>query len=136
MNRKNYIGLVLAILVSIALLSCTDDDGLLGSEDRDAFLGTWNVIDSCSKDAYSVNIIKDTTNSSQVIIENFWLIGFDQKAPYAIIAGTTISIPQQFICDNNSNKVSGSGKLDKKTITLNYTVDDGADLWSCKATYE
>jgi hypothetical protein len=119
------------------LFSCTDEDSILDTgDDRDAFLGTWNVTEACSKDSYSVTIVKDPSNSTQVIIQNFWLIGYNEKPPYAIVAGSTITIPAQDICYNNSNEVSGSGSIDKKTIELNYTVNDGADLWDCSATYE
>jgi hypothetical protein len=137
MKKTNSINLLAGVFISIALFSCTSEDDLLNpQEDRDAFIGSWNVTDSCSKDAYSVNIIKDPSNSSQVIIENFWLIGYNEKAPYAIIAGTTMTIPQQNMCNNDANEVSGNGKLEKKIIKLNYTVNDGADLWTCKANYE
>jgi hypothetical protein len=137
MKRFKKIELVIAILISLVLFSCTDEDGNLDmGDDRDAFLGTWDVTEACSKDSYSVTIVKDPSNSSQVIIQNFWLIGYNERPPYAIIAGSTITIPNQFMCYNNSNEVSGSGSIDKNTIELDYTVNDGADLWDCTATYE
>jgi hypothetical protein len=131
------ITILFTLMVTLVLSSCTvEDDPLNPTDDRDAFLGTWNVAESCVKEAYTVTIIKDPSNSSQVIIENFWLIGFNEKPPYAIVAGTTITIPEQAICYNASNIVSGSGKLEKSKINWDYTVNDGADLWSCTATYE
>jgi hypothetical protein len=131
------ITILFTLIVTLVLSSCTaEDDPLNPTDDRDAFLGTWNVAESCVKEAYTVTIIKDPSNSSQVIIENFWLIGFNEKPPYAIVAGTTITIPEQAICYNASNIVSGSGKLEKSKINWDYTVNDGADLWSCTATYE
>ena len=131
------IKIVFGLFLALKMISCTvEDDPLNPTDDRDAFLGSWNVIESCSKDAYTVNISADPSNSSQVIIENFWLIGFNEKPPYAIVAGTTITIPEQAICYNASNIVSGSGNLDKGKIEWDYTVNDGADLWSCTATYE
>ena len=136
-NMSRSVNFLSVLLIFIAFISCTDDESIINpQEDRDAFLGSWNVTESCSKDAYTVNIIKDPSNSSQVIIENFWLIGYNEKPPYAIIAGNTLTIPKQYICDNQANEVSGSGKLDKNIIKLQYTVNDGADLWVCTATYE
>ncbi|MBN3035267.1 MAG: hypothetical protein JW861_06750 [Bacteroidales bacterium] len=128
----------LSMMMTLFMGSCTTDENndVTPADDRDQFLGSWNVNETCQRDAYSVEIIRDPSNSSQVIIRNFWLIGYNEKAPYAIVAGSSIVIPEQTMCDNNSNEVSGSGTLDKNRITWNYTVNDGADLWTCSATYE
>jgi hypothetical protein len=125
------------LFFTLNLLSCTvEDDPLNPADDRDAFLGNWNVIETCNKDGYTVNITIDPSNSSQVIIENFALIGYNEKPPYAIIAGSTITIPKQLVCDDESLEVAGSGKLDKETIKLDYTLSDGADLVTCTANFE
>ncbi len=105
-------------------------------EDRDAFIGTWNVNDSCFRDAYNVSIVADPANSSQVIIKNFWQIGYNEKPPYAIVAGSTITIPKQSMLYNGSDTVSGSGSLIKDKIKWDFTVKAGGDLWTCNATYE
>lgn len=125
--------LILALLIS----SCTEDGDIINpQDDRDAFLGTWNVDETCNRIPYQVTIIKDPSNSSQVIIKNFWLIGPDETAPYAIVAGDNIVIPQQNISNDGKTVVKGSGILDKQTIDWEYTVNDGADLYTCTATYE
>ncbi len=116
--------------------SCTEDDNANPADDRDQFIGYWDVNETCNRDSYSVQIIADPSNSSQVLIKNFWLIGNNEKPPYAIVAGSTITIPKQDMCNNCSNEVQGSGKLNKNKITWNYTVNDGADLYTCTATYE
>jgi hypothetical protein len=124
------------LIVAVLLISCTDEDDILNpTNDRDAFLGNWDVTESCVRDSYDVNIVADPSNSTQVIINNFWLIGYSEKPPYAIVAGTTITIPTQKMCYNESNEVSGSGKLIKGKVVWNYTVNDGADLYTCTATY-
>jgi hypothetical protein len=129
--------ILFVLLLTLNFFSCTQDGEIINPlDDRDAFLGTWNVSESCIRDAYDVNIVVDPTNSSQVIIQNFWLIGYSEKPPYAIVAGTTITIPTQPMCYSGSNIVSGSGKLNKGKIDWDYTVNDGADLWTCSATYE
>ena len=134
---KKIIKIVFGLFLALNLISCTvEDDPLNPTDDRDAFLGSWNVIESCSKDAYTVSITKDPSNSSQVIIENFGLIGYNEKPPYAIIAGSILTIPKQLVCDDESLEVEGSGKLDKKTIELDYTISDGADMVTCTADYE
>ncbi len=125
------------LLLTLLMNSCTEDNDIVNpQDDRDLFLGTWNVNETCNRIQYQVTIIKDPSNSSQVIISNFWLIGPDEQAPYAIVAGNNIVIPQQNICNDGKTVVKGSGILNKKTIEWEYTVNDGADLYTCVATYE
>ncbi|MFU8844525.1 MAG: hypothetical protein ACNA7V_12045 [Bacteroidales bacterium] len=128
--------LVLPLLVIILFNGCTDDNDPVDLiDDRDAFIGTWNVNETCSKDAYTVTITKDPGNSSQVLIGNFWHVPFCQDLPYAIIAGKSMVIPQQSFC-SNAFDVGGSGTLSKNKLTLSYTVSDGADEYKCTAFYE
>jgi len=125
------------LLVSLLFIpACTEDDMLNPTDDRDQFLGYWDVNETCSRDSYAVQIVTDPSNSSQVLIKNFWLIGNNEKPPYAIVAGSTITIPKQLMCNNGSNEVQGSGKLKNNKIEWDYTVNDGADLYSCTASYE
>ena len=125
------------LLISILLISsCTEDDNTNPADDRDQFIGYWDVNETCNRDSYSVQIVADPSNSSQVLIKNFWLIGNNEKPPYAIVAGSTITIPKQLMCNNGTNEVQGSGKLDKNKIIWSYTVNDGADLYTCTATYK
>ena len=131
------IKLISYFIFTILIISCTEEGDVFNpQDDRDAFLGTWNVDETCNRIPYQVTIIKDPTNSSQVIITNFWLIGPNEKAPYAIVAGSTIVIPQQNIYNDEKTIVKGSGTLNKNTIEWEYTVNDGADLYTCIATYE
>lgn len=129
--------IVVVALLMLANYSCTDDTNFLDlPDDRDSFLGLWDVTDNCSKSSYQVEIIRDQSNSSQVIIKNFGLIGQNEKAPYAIVAGNTIAIPTQLISNDESIEVNGSGKLDKNKISWAYDISDGADLLTCTAIYE
>jgi hypothetical protein len=123
------------LLLVILLSSCTLEDPTELIDDRDAFIGTWNVVESCTKDYYQVNITKDPGNSSQVTIQNFWNIPNCSNPPYAIIAGSSIVIPSQSICSDNF-EVGGSGSMSKSKINLTFTVNDGADLYTCTATLE
>lgn len=130
----NFFGILFFVLF---LVSCVEDSDIINpQDDRDAFLGTWNVDETCLRLPYQVTIVKDPTNSSQVIITNFWLMGPGEKAPYAIVAGSHIEIPQQNIFNDGNTIVKGSGELIKKKIDWVYSINDGADLYSCTATYE
>ena len=131
------IKLIAYFIFIMLIISCAEENDIFNpQDDRDAFLGTWNVDETCNRIPYQVTIIKDPTNSSQVIITNFWLIGPNEKAPYAIVAGSTIVIPQQNIYNDEKTIVKGSGILNKDIIEWEYTVNDGADLYTCIATYE
>ncbi len=129
------IRILFVVVTVMCVVSCTEGDDILNpSDDRDTFLGTWNVNENCQRTDYDVNIVVDPTNSSQVIIQNFGLIGYGEKPPYAIVAGTTITIPTQDMSVNII--VAGSGKLIKGKIEWDYTLNDGADLYTCTATYQ
>ncbi len=125
------------VLLALLLTTCADDTLLNDlTDDRDQFLGTWDVTETCAKNAYAVNIVKDPSNSSQVIIENFRHITVCSNPPFAIIAGTSIVIPEQEICsDNFPYTVEGNGKLNNSTINLNYYYKDEADSLNCSAQY-
>jgi hypothetical protein len=123
------------ILIVSMLFSCTEeDDSLIPSDDRDQFLGTWNVNETCSKNNYQVTIIKDPSNSAQVIINNFWHIPSCVDPPFAIVARKSVIIPKQSICSDGF-ETEGSGTLDKNNIEWTYKVSDGAEEVNCTATY-
>lgn len=132
---KHTLKLTLGLLTLIFLSSCVEEsDPFDLPDDRDAFLGLWDVSESCTKDFYSVEIRKDPSNSAQVIIENFGNIGSCDNPPYGIVAGSSLFVPTQSIC-SDLFEVSGDGELDKNKITWQYTINDGADLFTCTATY-
>lgn len=126
--------IVIASLVTI-YSSCTDDDLANPESDRDKFIGTWEVNENCQRTSYSTEIEADPTNSAQVIIMNFWLIGNQEDPPYAIVAGNNIVIPKQFITNNKDIEVMGSGDYSNDEIIWSFTMNDGADLYTCDAVY-
>ena len=139
MEKTRLFYQIFIIVLSISFISCeTEGDDVINPEsDRDKFLGVWHVNESCTKDNYDVEIVKDPSDINQVVINNFWHIGYHEKPPYAIVSGNTITIPKQSMCNNNANEVKGNGTLSKDKITWYYEVnDDGAQLDTCYATYE
>ncbi|MEZ5197169.1 MAG: hypothetical protein R2764_12410 [Bacteroidales bacterium] len=126
---------MIALLTGI-FSSCVEDDLANPQSDRDKFIGAWDVNENCQRISYSVTIEADPTNSAQVILKNFWLIGYQEEPPYAIVAGNNIVIPKQYIANNKDIEVTGSGNYSDEEITWNFTVNDGADLYTCDAFYE
>jgi len=137
MKIKRFRIQVLYTLLFFLIFACVpdEDDQINPASDRDKFLGSWNVTEQCNRDSYTVEIIEDPSNSAQVIIKNFWLIGYQEEPPFAIVSGNSITIPLQTMCSNHTNEVKGSGIFDKDKIIWDYEVNDGADLWKCNAEY-
>lgn len=122
------------VIILLMMLSCLEEDNGDLIDDRDAFLGAWKVSESCQKDSYTVQVVKDPSNSAQVLINNFWNTGNCGNPIYGIVAGNSVYLPLQTFC-NGEFKGDGSGSLSKETISWTYSVNDGADLFNCEATY-
>jgi len=122
------------LMVIFALFISCEEESPDFIDDRDQFLGSWKVSESCSRDSYTVQIVKDPSNSAQVLINNFWNTGNCGTSPFGIIAGSSIHIQNQSFC-NGSFGVEGSGNLSKDEISWTYSINDGADLFTCTATY-
>jgi len=137
MQAKTKFLAYLIIFVPFFLISCTEEEDIINPSDaRSAYIGNWDVSESCSKDSYSVQIVADPNNDDRVLIKNFWHIGSSESPPYAVIDGDIITIPSQSILNDGSLEVHGNGTLNKEKITWYYEINDGADLSKCSATYE
>lgn len=133
MKIKHF--LFLATLSTVAVFSsCQPDEQPAPADERDVYVAAWTVNEHSSQigaSTYTVHINKSTSNASQVLIENFYNLGFSFKAT-ADISGTTITIPQQTL---NSNQLHGSGtKTGANSISLTYYMNDGSTIDTCTAT--
>jgi len=112
------------------LTSCEEDDldGMFG-DPVEKFLGNWNCMISGDINGdfgpFTVHVVRNPDQSSEVLIRNFDLQGSDVSAR-AIIAGNTITIPRQKICDDTI-EIQGSGSYRNGEFTLTYKTNDGAD---------
>ncbi|MDD5569867.1 MAG: hypothetical protein PHD97_01800 [Bacteroidales bacterium] len=122
------------ILTSLLLLffaSCKKDDENDTPEDdpRVKFEGNWTCKETCKKDGstvtFSVTISKSTSSSSDILIANFNQLGSAEKIS-AVVAGYNLTIPQQ--TTSTGYQISGSGTMDSKktSISMSYSVNDGA----------
>lgn len=127
------IPLFFIIVLSILMQACIDDfDDPTLPFTRNDYLGTWNVNESCSRENYSVQIVEDPTSENQVLIKNFALIGYSTTAPYAIIDDDLISLPNQ---TSGGLQMSGTGSMGNNQMVWSYTIFDGADQFTCSATF-
>jgi len=137
MQAKTKFLAYLILFSPFFLISCAEEEDVVNPSDaRSAYVGDWDVNESCSKDAYSVQIVADPNNNDRVLIKNFWNVTYQETPPYAVIDGDIITIPNQSILNDGSLEVHGNGTLNKDKITWYYEINDGADLSKCSATYE
>jgi hypothetical protein len=135
-QMKKLIPIIAAFFVLI-LSSCeVEDIDLPDADPRDSFTGTWNCTDTqlkATNESYTVTISYDPSNSGQVLLSNFGLLG-NSAQPYAYVTGSLITIPEQQL--SNGYTVSGSGSLvNSDQIDWTYTTNDGADAFSYEATF-
>lgn len=127
--------LVLAIVpAAFFIVSCQPDEQE-PTDDRDKFVDVWHVVEQSSQIGttnYDVHINLSTTNTSQVLMENFYNVGFSFKA-VANVSGSNLTLNSQTY---NGAQLQGSGSMSgNNTINMNYTVDDGSAVDTCTATF-
>jgi hypothetical protein len=133
MKRSRFFFLAI-ILLSGLLTSCQPDAQPTPADDRDVYVASWTCSEHSSQvgvSSFTVHINKSTTSTSQVLIENFYNLGFSYKA-VTDISGTSMTIGQQTL---NGNQLHGSGtKSGTNTINLTYYVNNGSTIDTCTAT--
>ncbi len=104
---------------------------------RNDFIGNWLVNENSSllgQRTYEIFIAKDSINSSQIYIYNFYKIGI-QDSIFSMISesqNTAITIPTQ---TSKNNFVEGSGTLKKDVIVMSYYINDGNKIDTVSANY-
>lgn len=128
-TNTRWLFVILAISF-LALYSCQEDDlDDMFADPVEKFLGNWKCFETGdlqgSFGPFDVQIIRNPSNTSEVYIRNFNFQGMNEQAR-AIIAGNTITIPRQRICDDTI-EIVGSGSFANGEINLIYKTNDGAD---------
>ncbi len=128
-----------AFLVSLSIASCSNDNKNESTsptnDARDKFVAYWLANENSAlagPTAYTVNIIKSTTNSNEILIYNFY--GIPNSSVRASISNNQLIIPYQIFGGNNFTQ--GNGLLTSaNNISLNYTTTVGTNRDSCSAVY-
>ena len=125
------------LLLITFLSGCVpDEDVEPGGDLRDKFTGTWNFTETPaarSPDAisFTVTIIYDQANTSQVLLRNFAQLG-GKYAPYGIVTSNRITIPSQEV--DPGFLLSGTGTLSgTNRMEWTYTTIAGGDMESYTA---
>lgn len=136
--KRNKITLGFLLLFSLGFFAaCTDEFEDPFADPVEKYLGTWKATETSTVFGpgyvYNVTITRNPSNSTEVLISNFYMQGVQEKAR-ALITGNSLTILEQTICDG-SIAIKGNGQFSSGRITLNYTAYDGADLDHVSATY-
>jgi hypothetical protein len=126
---------LLAIVpVAFLAVSCQPDP-TDPTDERDKFVDVWHVVEQSSQIGstnYDVHINLSPTNTSQVLMENFYNVGFSFKA-VANVSGSNLTLNSQTY---NSSQLQGSGSMNgNNTINMSYTVNDGSAIDTCTAVF-
>ena len=130
MNKgKIFLGLI--VLFFLVINSCQKDN----SGSQNDYTGSWHCYESTKLSGinnYEVSIDNDPSNSSQVLINNFYNLGSDQNAQ-AIATETGLTLLNQTVL---GDKISGSGVyINKNKLTWSYNVIVGGETDIVYATY-
>jgi hypothetical protein len=123
MNKKNYLNMktsvknlsIIAFFLTVTFISCQKDETPSNNptgavtDVRDRYTGTWTASESSQiygQTNYQVNIKKAPNDNNQVIIENFYNLGFT-NAVYGVLSNnnTAIIINQQSV---SGHSISGN----------------------------
>jgi hypothetical protein len=123
---------IFVLILSISLFGCTEDTDLPTDVDPvEKFLGTWNVSDNALKINYEVNIVKSTSNSSMVILNNFADSG---DAAEGLVAGNSIVVSYQEVGQNWY--INGNGTYTSASrLDFNYSLDIGGSQENRRAVF-
>jgi len=130
--------LVYIIAMGVILTSCAsnnkDDDFSPSSDSRDKYVAYWNESANSAvagTNTHTVNIIKSTTNSTEIIINNFSGLSVSARAS---INNNNLTIPYQQI--GTIGFTQGSGTFsNSNAITLTYTTTIATSRDSSQTTY-
>ena len=135
--KKTFLGISLLVVILIASCQKEETNPATTTADRDKFLATWRVQETSQRygaTAYEMIISKDTSNTSDIIIQNINQLG-SKFWVRALVSGSYFNISPQVV---SGNIISGSGYLQSPTIvSLKYTKDEGGgivDSLSCVLT--
>ncbi len=125
MNRIFEFIFRLVFLAGLALFlgSCTEDplDPIDGADEREKFVGVWNVSDNALKLNYEVIIELSSSNSTLVVLQNFAGSG---DVASGLVVGKTLVISGQTIGDNWY--VNGTGTwISTDRLNFDYFLEIG-----------
>lgn len=122
-----------AIALAIFISSCADEEPT-PTDDRDKFVGAFTCQESSSANGsstFTIHVNKSASVSTEIEIENFYNLGFQNKA-IAGVSASSFNIASQLY---SGNTINGSGtSTGSTTFNMTYYVNDGSSIDTCTAT--
>ncbi|MDA7836775.1 hypothetical protein N9A49_05140 [Salibacteraceae bacterium] len=111
---------------------CSCDDGYegnaCGTEEREKFIADWTYTTGCAPgSSFPSSITSAADNVVRATLSN--LTGFNDNSAYAVVDGTTFTVPSQIVVDEEGDTwtVEGASTAtlagDAFSITINYAID-------------
>ncbi|MEW6468238.1 MAG: hypothetical protein AB1458_04900 [Bacteroidota bacterium] len=122
-----------AFALTVFMASCADEEPT-PADDRDKFVGSFTCQENSQQNGnstFTIHVNKSASSETQIEIENFYNLGFQNKAT-ASVSGGNFTIASQLF---SGNTISGSGSsTGSTTFTMTYYVNDGSTIDTCSAT--
>jgi len=134
MKKLFYITTAITVLLISSCASDKKDDPIPEATDaREKLVGYWSVVENTTsgQNTHTVNIIKSTTNSSEIIINNYSSLPVSVRAS---VSNNNLTIPFQQL--GNLGFTKGSGVFNgTNSISLAYTNTISTTVDTCTAIY-
>lgn len=138
MKKVFYLSATILALFIASCASDKKDDPQAPSpstDARDPYVAYWNVSENSAtvgQSTHTVNIVKSTTNSNEVLLNNFSGLSVSARAS---VSGNYLTIPYQQL--GSLGFASGSGTLsaNSSSISMTYTTIINANRDSLTAIY-
>jgi hypothetical protein len=127
-SQKTFFGrftltLMITLLSTGFLTSCSEDDEAVNPQDKAAFLGTYQVEDKNSEEDatfhFQLQITESSKGGNKVDLKNFRYIN---NGLNATIKGNKLNISQVFEDSDEKVEVNGSGTLNGDVLNYSYKI--------------
>ncbi|MDD3637209.1 MAG: hypothetical protein AB7D35_03530 [Bacteroidales bacterium] len=127
--------LLLLFVATLSFSSCALDEEIDipggGTDAVSKYLGSWSVTDNAAKLNYEVNIDRNSSNSSMVVLRNF--AGSGANADGLVVSNSLI-VEDQLI--GAGWRVAGTGKyINEDKLNFTYTLEIGGNVENRVATF-
>lgn len=133
--KKFPLFLLVLVVAMLSLNSCALDEEIDipggGTDAVSKYLGSWSVTDNAAKLNYEVNIDRNSSNSSMVVLRNF--AGSGANADGLVVSNSLI-VEDQLI--GAGWRVAGTGKyINEDKLSFIYTLEIGGNVENRVATF-
>ncbi|MBN2522816.1 MAG: hypothetical protein JXB24_06055 [Bacteroidales bacterium] len=130
---KSKLDLIPVIAAIFFLSSCEMIDDELTETVAEKLEGRWQCDETATEfktalDFYTVDIYIHPVDDNQIVIENFYQLGWSVDV-VATVNDMTLVIHEQTTTGNFTIKGTGYIASDFNKITWSYFVDDGSGIW-------